>query len=228
MTALYIILGASLLMLRLANPAGSFPKALGAEEERELVERAAAGDIEARNRLVEHNLRLVAHVVKKYYSSGADTEDLISIGTIGLIKGVNTYRPEKGVRLATYAARCAENEILMYFRSLRKSSGDVSLSEALDTDAEGNSLSLMDVLAVDDDLAERVSLKEASRQVRECVESALEPREGEIIRLRYGLGGARPLTQRECAEKLGISRSYVSRIEKRAVEKLREAMGGAD
>ena len=130
MTALYIILGASLLMLRLANPAGSFPKALGAEEERELVERAAAGDIEARNRLVEHNLRLVAHVVKKYYSSGADTEDLISIGTIGLIKGVNTYRPEKGVRLATYAARCAENEILMYFRSLRKSSGDVSLSEA--------------------------------------------------------------------------------------------------
>ena len=190
------------------------------------MELSLAGDLEARNSLIEHNLRLVAHVVKKYYTVSSDTEDLISIGTIGLIKGVNTYRPDKGVRLATYAARCAENEILMYFRSIKKSSGDVSLSEALDTDSEGNSLSLMDVLAVEDDLAERVSMKESARAVRRCVESELTERESEIIRARYGLGGDTPLTQRECAARLGISRSYVSRIEKRAIEKLRAALIG--
>ena len=226
MLTLYALLGASLLMLRLANPTGSFPRALRADEERRLVELSLAGDLEARNSLIEHNLRLVAHVVKKYYTVCSDTEDLISIGTIGLIKGVNTYRPDKGVRLATYAARCAENEILMYFRSIKKSSGDVSLSEALDTDSEGNSLSLMDVLAVEDDLAERVSMKESARAVRRCVESELTERESEIIRARYGLGGDTPLTQRECAARLGISRSYVSRIEKRAIEKLRAALIG--
>lgn len=206
MLTLYALLGASLLMLRLANPTGSFPRALRADEERRLVELSLAGDLEARNSLIEHNLRLVAHVVKKYYTVSSDTEDLISIGTIGLIKGVNTYRPDKGVRLATYAARCAENEILMYFRSIKKSSGDVSLSEALDTDSEGNSLSLMDVLAVEDDLAERVSMKESARAVRRSVSSLS--------------------TQRECAARLGISRSYVSRIEKRAIEKLRAALIG--
>ena len=211
-------------MLRLANPAGSFPRALGAEEERRLTQLALEGDLEARNKLVEHNLRLVAHVVKKYYTPGTDTEDLISIGTIGLIKGVNTYRPEKGVRLATYSARCVENEILMYFRSQRKTAGDVSLNEALESDSEGNSLSLMDVLAVEDDLAERLSEREAARRLRECVDGVLEPREAEVIRLRYGLGGSAPLTQRECAARLGISRSYVSRIEKKAIERLREAM----
>lgn len=226
MLTLYALLGASLLMLRLANPTGSFPRALRADEERRLVELSLAGDLEARNSLIEHNLRLVAHVVKKYYTVSSDTEDLISIGTIGLIKGVNTYRPDKGVRLATYAARCAENEILMYFRSIKKSSGDVSLSEALDTDSEGSSLSLMDVLAVEDDLAERVSMKESARAVRRCVESELTERESEIIRARYGLGGDTPLTQRECAARLGISRSYVSRIEKRAIEKLRAALIG--
>ena len=226
MLTLYALLGASLLMLRLANPTGSFPRALRADEERRLVELSLAGDLEARNSLIEHNLRLVAHVVKKYYTVSSDTEDLISISTIGLIKGVNTYRPDKGVRLATYAARCAENEILMYFRSIKKSSGDVSLSEALDTDSEGNSLSLMDVLAVEDDLAERVSMKESARAVRRCVESELTERESEIIRARYGLGGDTPLTQRECAARLGISRSYVSRIEKRAIEKLRAALIG--
>ncbi len=225
MLALYALLGASLLMLRLANPAGSFPRTLGAEEERRLVEATLAGDTAARDSLIEHNLRLVAHVVKKYYTVNADTEDLISIGTIGLIKGVNTYRPDRGVRLATYAARCVENEILMYFRSLKKSSLDVSLSEALDTDSEGNSLSLMDVLAVEDDLAERVSLRDASVKLRESISECLEPREAEIIRARYGLDGAAPLTQRECAERLGISRSYVSRIEKRAIVKLRAALG---
>ena len=225
MLALYALLGASLLMLRLANPSGSFPRALDAAEERRLVELASAGDLEARNSLVEHNLRLVAHVVKKYYTANAETEDLISIGTVGLIKGVNTYRSDKGVRLATYAARCVENEILMYFRSLKKTACDVSLSEALDTDAEGNSLSLMDVLAVSDDLAEELSLKESCSRLRACVETALTERERRVIRLRYGLGGAEPLTQRECAERLGISRSYVSRIEKRAIARLREALG---
>ena len=202
MTALFALLGASLLMLRLANPAGSFPRALGVEQEKELLERSLSGDLDARNTLIEHNLRLVAHVVKKYYTASADTDDLISIGTVGLIKGIDTYRPERGVRLATYVARCAENEILMYFRSLKKSSADVSLSEALDTDTEGNSLSLMDV------------------------NTLLDSRESEIISARYGLNGESPLTQRECAARLGISRSYVSRIEKRALEKLREALDG--
>ena len=226
MTALFALLGASLLMLRLANPAGSFPRALGVEQEKELLERSLSGDLDARNTLIEHNLRLVAHVVKKYYTASADTDDLISIGTVGLIKGIDTYRPERGVRLATYVARCAENEILMYFRSLKKSSADVSLSEALDTDTEGNSLSLMDVLAVEDDLAERVNLAEEARKVRNLVNTLLDSRESEIISARYGLNGDSPLTQRECAARLGISRSYVSRIEKRALEKLREALDG--
>ena len=226
MTALFALLGASLLMLRLANPAGSFPRALGVEQEKELLERSLSGDLDARNTLIEHNLRLVAHVVKKYYTASADTDDLISIGTVGLIKGIDTYRPERGVRLATYVARCAENEILMYFRSLKKSSADVSLSEALDTDTEGNSLSLMDVLAVEDDLAERVNLAEEARKVRNLVNTLLDSRESEIISERYGLNGEPPLTQRECAARLGISRSYVSRIEKRALEKLREALNG--
>ena len=226
MTALFALLGASLLMLRLANPAGSFPRALGVEQEKELLERSLSGDLDARNTLIEHNLRLVAHVVKKYYTASADTDDLISIGTVGLIKGIDTYRPERGVRLATYVARCAENEILMYFRSLKKSSADVSLSEALDTDTEGNSLSLMDVLAVEDDLAERVNLAEEARKVRNLVNTLLDSRESEIISERYGLNGEPPLTQRECAVRLGISRSYVSRIEKRALEKLREALDG--
>lgn len=226
MTALFALLGASLLMLRLANPAGSFPRALGVEQEKELLERSLSGDLDARNTLIEHNLRLVAHVVKKYYTASADTDDLISIGTVGLIKGIDTYRPERGVRLATYVARCAENEILMYFRSLKKSSADVSLSEALDTDTEGNSLSLMDVLAVEDDLAERVNLAEEARKVRNLANTLLDSRESEIISARYGLNGESPLTQRECAARLGISRSYVSRIEKRALEKLREALDG--
>lgn len=220
---LELLLSGAFLSLRLMNT-GSFPRTLTAAEERDLVEKTLAGDLEARNKLIEHNLRLVAHIVKKYYTSSADTEDLVSIGTIGLIKGVNTYRPDKGVRLATYAARCVENEILMYFRSQRKSGGDVSLSDALDTDTDGNSLSFMDVLSVNDDMAEQLSLKDDCLEVRRCVESVLPEREAEVIRLRYGLDGKKALTQRETAEKLGISRSYVSRIEKRAISALREAM----
>ena len=168
----------------------------------------------------------MAHIIKKYYTQGEDADDLISIGTIGLIKGINTYRPDKGVRLATYASKCTENEILMHFRALKKTAGDVSLSESIDVDGDGNSLSLMDILAEDDDMAERIGDSEECRRVRDFVDSALSEREARIIRLRYGLDGSPPLTQRETAERCRISRSYVSRIEKRALEKLREAMEG--
>ena len=219
------LFGGALLSLRLGPGSGSFPRPLSAKEEREAVDAwVERGDVNARNKLVEHNLRLVAHIVKKYYAQTTEQEDLISIGTIGLIKGVSTYRPDKNVRLATYASRCIENEVLMFFRSQKKSAGDLSLSESIDSDGDGNSLSIMDVLAEEDDLLENISTAELRRQVGELVESVLEPREAEIIRARYGLGGAAPRTQREVAEQCGISRSYVSRIEKKALEKLRKAL----
>ena len=225
--AFLTLLSGAFLMLRLGPTYGSFPRPLSAEEERRYVALwLEDGDIEARNKLIEHNLRLVAHIIKKYYTQGEDADDLISIGTIGLIKGINTYRPDKGVRLATYASKCTENEILMHFRALKKTAGDVSLSESIDVDGDGNSLSLMDILAEEDDMADRLGDSEDRRRVREAVDSALGEREALIIRLRYGLDGAAPLTQRETAEKCGISRSYVSRIEKRALEKLREALEG--
>ena len=207
------------LMLRLST-GGSFPKPLTAQEEQEYLERYAKGDIEARNVLIERNLRLVAHIIKKYYTQSCDQDDLISIGTIGLIKGISSYKPDKGVRLATYASRCIENEILMYFRGTKKSANDISLSDSLDTDREGNSLSLMDVICVDEDMFEDLAGRELCGMLRSRVE-LLEPREREIINLRYGLNGGQPLPQREVAKKLGISRSYVSRIEKKAIEKLR-------
>jgi RNA polymerase sporulation-specific sigma factor len=223
-SAFMLLMGSAFLMLRL-SPGGSFPKPLSEKEEKIYVERWMNGDMEARNVLIEHNLRLVAHIIKKYYTQCGDMDDLVSIGTIGLIKGINTYRPDKGVRLATYASRCTENEILMHFRSQKKSSGDVSLSETLDVDGDGNSLSLMDIIAQEDDMAERIGREEICRKLREYVERTLTAREAEIIRLRYGLDGAPPLTQRETADKCGISRSYVSRIEKKALSKLREALG---
>lgn len=223
-TSLMMLLGGFLLMLRL-SPGGSFPNPLSADEEREYLQRWLNGDIEARNVLVEHNLRLVAHIIKKYYTQTNDIEDLISIGTIGLIKGINTYKPDKGVRLATYASRCCENEILMHFRSQKKSIGDVSLSEALDTDGEGNSLSLIDVLAQDDELSDKIGNFEICAQLRRLVDDVLTEREANIIKLRYGLINEQPKTQRETAQLCGISRSYVSRLEKKALEKLREALG---
>ena len=221
--AFQLLAGSLFLMLRIV-PAGSYPRPLSREEERESLERAAAGDLEARNRLVEHNMRLVAHIVKKYYSQSGEVDDLLSIGTIGLIKGINSYRAEKGVRLATYASRCIENEILMHFRAQRRTAGDVSLSEALDSEDEDGSLSFLDVVAQEDDLAERIGLREECDRLRSMVETALDAREARIIRLRYGLGGGEPLTQNETAQRCGISRSYVSRIEKKALEKLRRAM----
>lgn len=205
---------------------GSFPKPLKAAEEQACLERMAQGDMEARNRLIEHNLRLVAHIVKKYYSQTGDQDDLISIGTIGLIKGISTFKPDKNVRLATYASRCIENEILMHFRAQRKLQSEVSLSDTLEAAGEEGNLSLMDVIAVDDDMLEQLDAKEAQRKVRECVERCLPERERQIIILRYGLNGKNPLTQREVAKYCDISRSYVSRIEKRALLRLREAMEG--
>jgi len=221
--AFQLLAGSLFLMLRIA-PSGSYPRPLSRDEERECLGRAAAGDLEARNKLVEHNMRLVAHIVKKYYSQSGELDDLLSIGTIGLIKGINSYRADRGVRLATYASRCIENEILMHFRAQRKTAGEVSLSEALDSEDEDGNLSFLDVVAQEDDLAERVNLREECDRLRCCVETELDAREEKIIRLRYGLGGAQPLTQNETAQRCGISRSYVSRIEKKALEKLRRAM----
>lgn len=208
--------------LRLAGNTGSFPRPLKPEEEQRYLALAAQGDTDARNTLVEHNLRLVAHIVKKYYSQTCDQDDLISIGTIGLIKGISSFDPGKKVRLATYASRCIENEILMYFRARRKLQGEVSLSDTLDNDQEGANLSLMDVIRIDDTMLEDLDIKDSRKKVRRLVEERLSPREKRIIILRYGLDGRAPLTQREIAFQCAISRSYVSRIEKKALEKLRE------
>ena len=168
-------------------------------------------------------MRLVAHIIKKYYTQTSEQEDLISIGTIGLIKGVTTYRPDKGVRLATYASKCIENEILMYFRGTKKTAGDVSLSDSLDVDGDGNALSLMDIISQDDDMLERLSAEENCVRLRKYIESELTEREADVIRMRFGIDGKRPMTQRMVAEKCDISRSYVSRIEKKALEKLKAA-----
>lgn len=204
--------------------AGAFPRPLKPEEEQRYLARMAQGDLEARNKLIEHNLRLVSHILKKYYVQASDQDDLISIGTIGLIKGISTFRPDRKVRLATYASRCVENEILMYFRSQRKYQGDVSLSDSLEGDGEGSALSLMDVIRVEDDMLEDLDARESCAKVRQCVDRCLDERERRVIILRYGLDGAPARTQREVAAACGISRSYVSRLEKKALETLREEM----
>lgn len=216
---LWLFLTSPLLMLRIGGSQGSFPRPLTAKEERAYLEAYAAGDMEARQVLIERNLRLVAHIIKKYYTQTQDQDDLISIGTIGLIKGISTYKADKGVRLATYVSRCIENEILMYFRSQKKTAGDLSLSDSLDTDGDGNSLLLMDVVCVDDDMVEQLDAKEARQQLYRCIREHLTERESRIITMRYGLMGRQPKTQREIADLCGISRSYVSRIEKKALEK---------
>ena len=208
---LSLLLSALFTSLRLSGGTGSFPRPLKADEEREYLRRFAQGDLEARNILIEHNLRLVAHIIKKYYTQTGDQDDLISIGTIGLIKGISTFKADKNVRLATYASRCIENEILMYFRAQKKLQGEVSLSDSLDSDSDGGSLSLMDVISVDDDMLDNLDARDACVRVRRCVGECLTEREKRIITLRYGLDGRSPLTQREIAAKSGISRSYVSR-----------------
>lgn len=200
----------------------SFPKPLKKDEELRYLELAAQGDIKARNILVEHNLRLVAHIIKKYYQNYGGQEDLVSIGTIGLIKAINTFDVKKNIKLSSYASRCIENEILMHFRGAKKSSQDVSLNDTIDTDKDGNPLTLMDIMASDMDVAEDVDTKLHLDVLGKYIDEVLTPREKEIITCRYGLGGHKVLTQREIAKYLDISRSYISRIEKKALEKLRK------
>lgn len=202
----------------------SFPPSLSPEEEQYYLQQYLEGDLEAKHILIERNLRLVAHVIKKYQHLEENQEDLISIGTIGLIKGITTFKAEKGARLATYAARCVENEILMYFRSQKKSSQDVSLSDYIETGNDGAALSLMDVVSDEEDLLETVSRREEIRKMMKAVDCCLTDQEQQVIQLRYGLGGTPARRQREVAAITGISRSYVSRIEKRALEKLRCAL----
>lgn len=201
--------------------AGSFPPPLSAKKEEELLAKSMAGDIEARNTLVEHNLRLVAHIVKKYYTTNCEQEDLISIGTIGLIKAINTFCSDKNIRLATYASRCIENEILMHFRSLKKTAQDVYINEPIDTDKDGNALTLIDIISDETDIEEEVDKKIHLEKLSVLLSGTLSDREKEIIEMRYGLNGKTELTQREIAKILGISRSYVSRIETAALAKLK-------
>ncbi len=204
----------------------SFPKPLSKKEEEALIARLREGDEDARNTLIERNLRLVAFVAKKYYQSGKDYEDLISIGTIGLIKAINKFDESKGIRFATYAVRCIHNEILMCLRSEKKLVNEVSMNEPIGFDYEGNEINLMDILCDEDEsVFNEVNLKLDTKKLYEGVESVLDDREREIIILRYGLYGKKALAQRTIAKALGISRSYVSRIEKKAIEKLEEFFG---
>lgn len=200
---------------------GSFPKPLTSAEEREYLIKANDGDIEARNKLVEHNLRLVAHIIKKYYTSQSNQDDLVSIGTIGLIKAINTFDINKNIKLSSYASRCIENEILMYFRNIKKNAQDISLNEAIDTDKDGNALSLIDILSTDDNILESLNTKLNIGKIYEYINSELDEREKKVIFLRYGLNGEEPITQREVAKLLGVSRSYISRIETKALKTLR-------
>ena len=201
---------------------GSFPPPLSAKDEADALQKAAQGDEAAKQSLVEHNLRLVAHIVKKYYGAGDNQEDLISIGTIGLIKAVQTFDPKKGARLATYAARCIENEILMFFRGQKKCAQDISLQEPIDIDGEGNPLTLGDILSSEDTIADDLDIRVKTEQLHRFLEAMPEGREKQTIVLRYGLYGNAVHTQRMVARKLGISRSYVSRIEKKTLAALRK------
>lgn len=205
---------------------GAFPKALTAAQEKKCLEEMAAGSKQARRTLIEHNLRLVAHIVKKYYiNNGNDQEDLISIGTIGLIKAIDSFDPGKGIRLSSYASKCIENEILMFFRSGKKSAQDVSINEPIDTDKDGNALTILDTIAVEDTILDNIDVRMKSEKLYGFIDQVLGQREKDIVCMRYGLRGCSPMPQRVVAKKLGISRSYVSRIEKKALEKLRAEFG---
>lgn len=200
----------------------SFPPALSAKEEQQLLNEFKNGSVKAKNKLVEHNLRLVAHIVKKYYSENEEQDDLISIGTIGLIKAINSFDSSKGIKLATFASRCIENEILMYFRTKKKNSQEMSINEPIDIDSEGNPLTLIDIISRDDDIADDIDLKIKTEKLYRFVEEIKDEREKTIIILRYGLYNTVPLTQNQVAKRLNISRSYVSRIEKKIIERLRQ------
>jgi RNA polymerase sporulation-specific sigma factor len=214
----------NILYFALHLESNSFPKPLSARDEIDAFAAFKAGDMAARDRLIRHNLRLVAHVVKKYYAGTTDQEDLISIGTIGLIKAVNSFDNTKGARFATYAARCIENEVLMQFRAGKKTQHDVSFQEPIESDKDGNALTINDVVADTFDVPDDYERKEEIRRLYEVV-NQLSGRERQIVLLRYGLGGAQPLTQQQVADTLHISRSYVSRLESRTLAMLRERFG---
>ena len=219
---LLLLCNSLFLSLHLSGGAGSFPKPLTAQQEREYLRQCAEGDLEARNQLVEHNLRLVAHIIKKYYTQTDDQEDLISIGTIGLIKAVETYKPAKNIKLATYASRCIENEILMHLRKNANRRGEVSLDEPLNTDWDGNELLLSDVLGTEGDSIEKPIEDDVDRDLLFTAVSRLSPRDRTIITMRFGLDGRKERTQKEVADQLGISQSYISRLEKRIIDKLKK------
>ncbi len=202
----------------------SFPPPLAKEEERALFRRAGAGDERARTRLIEHNLRLVAHMVRKYYASSRNQDELISVGTIGLIKAIDSYKTDAGTKFATYAAKCIQNEILMFFRWQRKQAGEVSINETIDVDRDGNPLTYVDIIATDDTIADDLYERIRTNDAITFIKKHLTPRERQIIVLRYGLGRESAITQREVAERLSISRSYVSRIEKSALAKIKTAL----
>ena len=229
--ALLLLSNSLFLTLHLSGNPGSFPRPLSRQEERECLEQWAQGDLSARNRLVEHNLRLVAHIIKKYYTYYThydDTDDLISIGTIGLIKAVETFCPEKKIKLATYASRCIENEILMVLRKNAQLRGEISIDEPLSADWDGNELLLSDILGTDEDVVSRDIENEAEREMLLAAVSELGPREQEIMQMRFGLCGGKERTQKEVAEAIGISQSYISRLEKKIIRKLRKKLEEAD
>ncbi len=215
--------GAAIAFLQVSGT-HKFPQPLSAEEEKTLFHAMRDGDGDARSTLICRNLRLVSHIVRKYYPTAQNQDDLISIGTVGLIKAVDTFDPDKGAHFATYASRCIQNEILMHFRAQKKLSSEVSMQETIDTDREGNPLTYMDVIAEEDTIADDLDTRIQCDKVRRLVASVLDDRERQIVSMRYGLSGGAPMAQRQCAERLGISRSYVSRIEKAALEKLRDKM----
>ena len=219
---IFTLFGNLLVFILHVTNAESFPPPLSKKEETETIEKMLLGDEAAKEKLIKHNLRLVAHIIKKYYSTYSDQDDLISIGTIGLIKGINSFKPEKGTKLATYVSRCIENEILMYLRNIKKTSQEISFSEPIDVDNEGNPLTLMDIISIDDTIIEDIDYKEKLKRTIEIIDNIKNKREKQIIIMRYGLDGNQPQTQKEVAKALKISRSYVSRIEKRIIEAIRD------
>ena len=220
--ALLLLSNSLFLSLRLTGNPGSFPRPLPPEEERACLERWAQGDLEARNRLVEHNLRLVVYIARRFENTGVNLEDLISIGTIGLIKAISTYRLDKKIKLATYASRCIENEILMYIRKTANQKTEVSLDEPINMDCDGNELLLSDILGTDEDMIMRPLEDDVDICVLRQALRDLPDREREIVLMRFGLEGRRELTQKEVAQKMGISQSYISRLEKRIMLRLKK------